>query len=339
MKTLAIVAGTPVLLLGVALAAAIAFGGPSTPPPMASISDPFRHVDFSTVPPPRSVAARDGRRLAFHAYLPEGGAARGSVVLVHGSSARGSSMHVMAQAFARAGFAAYALDMRGHGGSGVKGHIDHIGQLEDDLEDFMARVQPKPPATLAGFSAGGGFALRFAGSARQQLFANYLLLSPFISQDAPTYRPDSGGWVSVGLPRIIALVMLDAAGVSVFNDLPVTRFALPERAKPQLTAEYSFALAQNFRPQADYRANIRAVRQPMEVLAGRDDEAFHADRFAAVFADAGKPVPVTLLPGLGHVALTLDRQAAQAAVQAVERLNAASPATATRTIAAGGGHR
>ena len=31
---------------------------------------------------------------------------------------------------------------------------------------------------------------------RQKLFSNYLLLSPFIGQTAPTYRPNSGGWVS-----------------------------------------------------------------------------------------------------------------------------------------------
>ena len=323
MKTLRIAALLIPLLLGAALACTIAFGGPGHPPPMASIADPFRSVDFSGVPAPRRFTARDGRVLVFHGYPPQG-AARGSVVLVHGSSARGSSMHVMAQALAGAGYAAYALDMRGHGNSGTRGQIDYIGQLEDDLEDFMVAVAPTRPTTLAGFSSGGGFSLRFAGSTRQQLFDNYLLLAPFVSQDAPTYRPDSGGWVSVGLPPILAIAMLDALGLRAFNALPVTRFAITENARPHLTAEYSFALAQNFRPHADYRENIRAVRQPLAVLAGEDDEAFHADRFAQVFGNAGHAVPVTLLPGVNHIRLTLDAAAVQAAVAAVERLDAAA---------------
>jgi hypothetical protein len=59
----------------------------------------------------------------------------------------------------------------------------------------------------------------------------------------------------------------------------------------------------------------------MEVLAGEDDEAFYAERFAAVFSQEGKPVPVTLVPNTGHIALTLNPAAIQAAVSAVARLN------------------
>ena len=43
----------------------------------------------------------------------------------------------MAKGFAAAGYTAYALDIRGHGASGTKGHIAYIGQLEDDMEDFV----------------------------------------------------------------------------------------------------------------------------------------------------------------------------------------------------------
>ena len=307
------------LALAAAAAIAIVFGGPGDPPPMASINNPFKGVDFNDVPAPSRFAARDGTPLAFHAYPAAAQSARGSVMLIHGSSARGSSMHVMARAFAAAGYAAHALDMRGHGDSGTRGQIDYVGQLDDDLEDFMHAVKPLQPATLVGFSSGGGFALRFAAGTRQGLFANYLLLSPFISQDAPTYRPGSGGWVSVGLPRIVALSILDAAGVRAFDRLPVTRFALSDAAKPFLTPQYSFALAQNFRPRPDYLADIRAANQPMQILAGTDDEAFHADRFATVFAQAGKTTPLALLPGIGHISLTLDPAAVQAAVAAVQR--------------------
>ena len=315
---------------------AIGLGGPGEPPPpMSSINDPFKNVDFSDLPERSHFTARDGAKVAFRAYPAVGDAIKGSVVLVHGSSASSSSMHVMAKSFAAAGYAAYALDIRGHGQSGAKGHIAYIGQLEEDMEDFVRAIKLAQPSTLVGFSSGGGFVLRFAGSPRQELFSNYLLLSPWISQDAATLRPGSGGWATVGVPRIIAIAVLNGFGMHAFDDLPVVRFAVDERDKGFLTPQYSFVLEQNFRPERDYQANIRAVRQPLRVLAGQNDEVFYADKFASVFKTAGKDVPVTLLPGIDHISLTLDQAALQAAISAVEsmdheRPNQAMERTATR---------
>jgi non-heme chloroperoxidase len=198
MKRLLITGLVLVAVLVAAFGLAIAFGGPGEPPPMPSINNPFKNVDFSDLPKVSYFPARDGANLAFRAYPAAGGEVKGSVVLVHGSSASGSSMHLMAKGFAAAGYAAYALDVRGHGESGTKGHIGYIGQLEDDLEDFVRSTKLALPSTLVGLSSGGGFVLRFVGSTRQKLFSNYFLLSPFISQDAATSRPGSGGWVSVG---------------------------------------------------------------------------------------------------------------------------------------------
>ncbi len=304
-------------VMAVALALALVFGGPGAPPPMPSINDPFKAVDFSGLPAISRFPARDGASLAYRAY-PASGGARGSVVLVHGSSGSSSGMHVLAKAMALAGYSAYALDIRGHGESGTRGTIAYIGQLEDDLEDFLAAVHPVHPRTLAGFSSGGGFALRFAGGTRQKLFDNYLLLSPLIGRKAPTFRPDSGGWVRIGLPRIIAISMLDSVGVRIFNGLPVLRFALDEKAKAVLTPSYSYNLALDFEPRRDYRANIRAMGQPCRLVAGRDDEVFHSDRFAEVFRNEGKDVPVTLVPGVGHIPLILAPAAVQAAVAQVK---------------------
>ena len=83
------------------LAAAIAWGGPKDIPPLASINNPFKDVDYSNVPPAQRYTARDGASLAWHSYSPAGAAPdapQRRVVLVHGSSARGQSNHVLAQA-------------------------------------------------------------------------------------------------------------------------------------------------------------------------------------------------------------------------------------------------
>ena len=302
-------------------AGVIIFGGPGTPHPMGSINDPFDSVDFSDLPPLSVFAARDGTKLAYRSYPSTAATAgEGSVVLIHGSLATSSSMHPMAKALSAAGYRVYALDIRGHGASGRKGQIAYIGQLEDDLTDFMQAVSPPAPVTLAGFSSGGGFALRLAGGSQQNLFQNYLLLAPFLSPDAPTVRSDSGGWASVGLPRIIAISILNGFGIRIFNSHPVLRFAISENTKAILTPEYSYALTMNFSPQRDYLANIRSMRQPFRVLVGANDEVYYPDRFAGVLKQAGKDAPVTMIPGVDHVQLILSPVAFEKLIQALKSL-------------------
>lgn len=314
----------PLICLGLIVAIfalAIIFGGPGTPHPMGSITDPFSSVDFSDLPQLSRFTARDGTKLAYRSYAPAISApSNGSVVLIHGSSATSSSMHPMAEAFSAAGFPTYALDVRGHGASGRKGQIAYIGQLEDDLTDFMRAVAPPAPVTLAGFSSGGGFALRFAGSSRQDLFQSYLFLAPFFSQDAPTARSGSGGWASVGVPRIIALSILNGFGLRTFNSLPVLRFAVGENAKTILTPEYSYALETNFRPHRDYLADLRNMHRPFRILIGQNDEIYYPDRFVGVVRQAGKDVQVTIVPTVDHIHLILSPLALENAVEAVKSL-------------------
>ena len=303
-------------VLAALLSLALAFGGPRSLPPLASINAPFAAVDFSDLPPLQPYTARDGTRLMFRLYASSPEPAKESVVLIHGSSARSTSLHPLARSFGQAGYAAHALDMRGHGESGTQGQIDYIGQLEDDLEDFLRATEPPGKRVLLGFSSGSGFALRFAASDRQTLFDRYVLLAPFLHQDAPTARPEAGDWVAVGIPRIIGLTVLNRFGLTQLNSLPVQAFALGAEARRSLTPTYSYALATNFRPYDDYRADIAAAERPLRVLVGEDDELFHAEQFRPVFEAAGRPVPVQTLPGVSHIGLTLEPTAVRAVVAA-----------------------
>src|SRR5262249_33159967 len=106
---------------------------------------------------------------------------------------------------------------------------------------------------------------------------------------------------------------------------PVVRFAINEKDRDVLTPQYSFALAQNFRPQRDYQANIRAIKKSFSVLAGQNDEVSYADRFAALFKAAVQDVLVTIPPGIDHIPLTPDPVAIQAAIAAVETIDHKSP--------------
>lgn len=167
---------------------------------------------------------------------------------------------------------------------------------------------------MVGFSAGGGFALRFAGSNRQKLFDRYLLLSPFIHQNAETYKSNSGGWVSVGMLRLIALRILNHFGI---KRLDVVAFALKDEAKKILTPAYSFSLAANFQPLSDYQANIVAAEQSISLFVGQDDEVFYANQFEPVFEKVGRPIKVTIIPGVGHIGLTFDDAAINAITAAM----------------------
>ena len=300
---------------------ALVWGGPGSPAPITSINDPFKSVDFSHMPPLKSYQGADGAKLFYRAYAPQGDNIKGSAVLVHGSSASSDSMHPMATALAAAGVHVYALDVRGHGDSAPKGHIAFIGQLESDLQSFVQAVQPPSPSTLIGFSSGGGFVLRVAASEMQSAFDSYLLLAPYLGHTAPNYRPDSGGWVSVGVPRIVALNALNAVGIRYWNDLPVVRFALTEEAKKFLTPEYDFNLAMNFAANADHQADLRNAKGKVAILAGDADELLQSQELQGMVQSAGKDWAVQLLPGVQHIPLTLEPLALKAILDLTMQLH------------------
>ncbi|MFM5616224.1 hypothetical protein ACET7O_09780 [Aeromonas veronii] len=97
-------------------------------------------------------------------------------------------------------------------------------------------------------------------------------------------------------------------------------FALNDEAKSLLTPSYSFNLSSNFQPERDYQQNMRNVQRPCAVIAGANDEAFQTDQLEPELRRLGISWPVTLLPGIGHIPLTLEQDAITTAVQAVEKL-------------------
>jgi alpha-beta hydrolase superfamily lysophospholipase len=227
-------------------------------------------------------------------------------------------MHALAVYLQKEGMNTYTLDVRGHGDSGHKGDIAYIGQLEDDLEDFVNQVlKGKQDVTLVGFSAGGGFVLRFAGSSRQKLFVRYLLLAPFLRHDAPTTRPNNGNWAKVNIPRIIGLSLLGPIGEKWLGHLPVIAFAVDPKTAQYQTATYSYRLWSNFGPHYNYKADMKAVKQPLTVLIGKDDELFYPQKYLPVFAGSQPHAEITIVPGAGHITLTTEPHGLSAIAEAV----------------------
>ena len=308
-------------ILLTALSLTLWLGGPREPArSMSTMNDAFAHANYAGLPVEKTFSARDGSALAYRHY-PPAEPQYGSVVLVHGAAAYSQSMHLLAESLQQSGFHVYALDIRGHGKSGRKGRIDYVGQLEHDMADFLAAVNPPSPRTLTGYATGGGFALRMASGTDVDLFDHYVLLTPFIHQDSPTQRPDNGGWVNAGIPRFMVLHALNRIGIPMFNDLFVVRFAVEERHRALLTDRYDYNLATNFRPRQDYLADLRAIRAPTVVIAGDDDEAFVASQFPNLFANSASVHAVLLLPKINHAQLVLEPHAVKFIGRAIEHLH------------------
>jgi alpha-beta hydrolase superfamily lysophospholipase len=283
------------------------------PPELASISKKARSVDRSNMPGLERFHARDGTELAYRHYYPSQAPATGQIaVLVHGSSASSIAVHALAKTLAARGVEAYAPDIRGHGGSGTRGDIVYLGQLEDDLSDFVGeirKIHPAAPLTLIGHSSGGGFALRVAGSSIQNLFERTILLAPYLGYAAPSSRANSGGWANPDIPRFLALSVMRRLGIVCCESLPAIAFAVAPNTSPILVPTYSYRLMRNFAASPDYRDDIAAATRPVTVFAGAADELMFSDKFSEA---VGQLVSVKLIDGVDHMGIVSDPAAVAA---------------------------
>ena len=227
---------------GVALVLAAMIATPlERPPEMKSVSDSAKGIDWTTLPPLERFQARDGTWIGFRHYAASGAATGRGAIFIHGSSgSSGTVNHALTHAIASRGVETWALDIRGHGGSGTRGDIGYVGPLEDDLVDFVAEVRktaPELPLTLIGHSAGAGFSLRVAATPiMQDMFVRTVLLAPYLGYDAPTNKPHAGGWANVDLPRFFALATLRKLGIDCCSQLQVLALAVPATSAKYLVA-------------------------------------------------------------------------------------------------------
>ena len=295
-------------------------------PELTSVSKAARAVDRSTMPSLERFSARDGTELAYRHYPARGPASGKIAILVHGSSGSSPAVHALADALAARGVETYAPDIRGHGGSGTRGDVAYIGQLENDLEDLVTVVRktaPDQPLTLLGHSAGGGFALRVASSPIQNLFARTVLLAPYLGYDAPTNRPDSGGWASADIPRFLALAMLRRIGIDCCEALPTLAFAVPANSERILASTYSYRLMRNFATRG-YKADLAAAKNPLTLISGADDELMLADKYADAVHAVAPSVEVKLIAGVDHMGIVSDPLAVAAVADDVAKARAGS---------------
>jgi len=264
-------------------------------------------IDYSDLPTLETYSTRSGDELSFRHYPANTDTV---LVLLHGSGWHSQIFLPLARYLSIENIAqVYTPDLRGHGVSPVRrGDIDYIDQYEDDLADLFMYIRERHPGAtliLGGHSSGGGLVIRFAGSEYGKEVDAYLLLSPFLKYNAPTIRPNSGGWAAPHTPRIIGLSMLNSVGIKFLNHLDVIDFNMPEAYRDGTeTLTYSHRLNTGYSPK-NYKKDLMMIDQKLLLIAGLADESFIAEAFQPEVSKYKQDAEVILVEGVSHMGIVI----------------------------------
>lgn len=215
---------------------------------------------------------RGEREVEIHwqAWLPTG-ASRAAVVIAHGVSEHSGRYAHVGERLAATGYAAYAVDHRGHGRSGGdRVMIDRFRYVIADLDAFVSIVgdrDPRLPLYLLGHSMGGGISLGYALEHESRL-DGLLLSGPLSNGDAANaVQRFAASTLSRFLPKLgifpvdSATVSRDPAVVEAYdNDPLVDRRNLPARTVAELTENVS-----------TFADRVGSLSLPVLLMHGTDD--------------------------------------------------------------------
>jgi alpha-beta hydrolase superfamily lysophospholipase len=184
------------------------------------------------------------------------------------------------------------LDLRGHGKSeGKPGDIDYIDQYVDDISDVVETIRKQDVQQriiLAGHSMGGGIAMRYVMKKNTSPIDGYLLFAPALGWEAPTSRKETNSedekFSQAHVPRIIGNAMLNAIGITSFNNKPVLFFNF-QNGSPII--KYTYRSMASMSPDNASMA-FKKVNKPLLVIVGKDDQVFYADKFESLVTENSK---------------------------------------------------
>jgi alpha-beta hydrolase superfamily lysophospholipase len=242
------------------------------------------------------------------------------LILVHGSGWVGLQFNSLANSLSDDAYVVVP-DLRGHGANPERrGDVDYIEQMEDDIAALIkAERLPDQQVILAGHSSGGGLVTRIAGGAHGDAIDQAILLAPFLKYNAPTTRENAGGWAHTLTRRIIGLSMLNTFKITALNHLTIIQFNMPKAAREGeyghlATLAYSYRLNTGYAPRMDYLKDIAALPK-FTLIAGRDDEAFYADKYEEVMSAVTDKGSYHIVDGETHLSI-VDAPASEALIRA-----------------------
>ncbi len=264
-----------------------------------------------------SLVSADG--LALHALRSLPRSPRGVLFLCHGLGEHAGRYDEVVAAVADAGWASYALDLRGHGRSeGRRGHImawaDYVADVEALFEKARADGHEQRPWVLLGHSMGGLVSLHTAAQHSSRL-AGLALCSPLLGVSAriPRWKSMLGRFLSQRLPAMALASELAPEGISSdpdeverYRNDPLVHNRVSARwftemtdalaAAPSLGAELSLPLLL-MHGSADPLTDPEATRRFAETYGGNLDLHLLDGYLHEIFHEVRRDVPLQLLTG------------------------------------------
>lgn len=191
------------------------------------------------------LAGVGGVEIYWQAWLPDG-QPRAIVLIAHGAAEHGGRYAWPAGQLTGRGYAAYAIDHRGHGRSaGPRAYVDRIDNAVTDLHtlsDLALGRDPGLPVFLLGHSMGGLIALSYALRHQDEL-TGLVLSAPLAVLEANAATRLASRALSAAAPRLPVYkidgttVSRDPAVVRDYDSDPLNhRGMLPARTVGELAA-------------------------------------------------------------------------------------------------------
>jgi alpha-beta hydrolase superfamily lysophospholipase len=247
---------------------------------------------------------------------------RAVVLISHGASEHSARYDRFARALNAAGFAAVALDQRGHGrtrsetGAGIMGPGGGQAVI-DDLHELRSSAHPgvhiDVPVLLFGHSMGSLIALAYLTQHADGLAGGVLCGIPANVDDVTSLATllqsaEDGGLRDRPVGDLLDNNAPDGAARTKFDWLSrdpaeVDRYVADPLCGDGNPLTYGY-LIDLFNVVAPARDELAAISCPLLVIAGDQDPAAgmgaHATTLAKALAGAGVPVDVTLYEGARH---------------------------------------
>ncbi|MGC8857105.1 MAG: alpha/beta fold hydrolase, partial [Anaerolineae bacterium] len=166
------------------------------------------------------------------------------VILIHGLAASLHDWDTLIPELVKNGFAAYALDLLGHGESGKPdSRAYQISWLFDHLAHWIDSLRLTAPPILIGHSLGGYLALEYARRFPSRT-SSLVLVNPFfrLSQLPPLLRisyrhPTFNATVVKRTPEWLFRLIADATTL-ILDHSNIGLNTLPEHVRAQTTLDY-----------------------------------------------------------------------------------------------------
>jgi alpha-beta hydrolase superfamily lysophospholipase len=228
-------------------------------------------VTTATVPHQEKIESAKGLKIFVRSWAPAS-APRAVVVICHGVNSHSGQYLWAGDQFAAAGFATFALDLRGRGESeGERFYVEDVADYVSDVASTIALAKsrnPGLPVYLLGHSAGGVTSATFVLDHQAEL-AGFICESFAFQVPAPGFALAAIKGISHVAPRLPVLKLKnedfsrDAKVVAALNADPLTKGEVQPAATVAALARADERLHDGF----------PTITLPLLVMHGTDDKA------------------------------------------------------------------